>query len=377
MIKMNIPLFKPSMDEEEIDAIRKVTQSGWIGLGPKTKEFEDAFAKYTGVDFVIGLNSCTAALHLALRVLGLKPGDEVITSALTFVSTNHAILYNNCQPVFADIDEDTLTLSVEDIKRKITNRTRAVLPVHFGGHPCEMDEILEICRKRGIFVIEDAAHACGAEYRGKRIGSIGDLTCFSFHAVKNLAMGEGGAIATNSKEFNAILRRLRWLGIDKTTWDRSSASKREYSWFYSVNEVGFKCHMDDIHAAIGLIQLKKLEKNNEKRRRIVAYYNREFSKLGWIIAPLEKNYVKSSHHLYVIKVEHRDELIDHLAKNGISAGVHYYPNHLYSVYKPYRKKLPVTEKIWKKLLTLPLYPDLTDLQINKIVKAVQGFKKRI
>lgn len=372
---MNIPLFKPSMDEEEINAIRQVTQSGWIGLGPKTREFEDAFAKYASANFVVGLNSCTAALHLALKVLNLKPGDEVITPSLTFVSTNHAILYNGCRPVFADIEEDTLTISVEDIKRKITNKTKAILLVHYAGHPCEMDEILEISRKREIFIIEDAAHACAAEYKGKRIGSIGDLTCFSFHAVKNLAMGEGGAIATNNKEFDSILRRLRWLGIDKTTWDRSSGSERKYSWSYLVNEVGFKCHLDDIHAAIGLIQLKKLEENNEKRRRIVSYYNREFSKLDWITIPVEKSYVKSSHHLYVIKVERRDELMDHLAKTGISTGVHYYPNHLYSVYKPYRKELPVTEKIWKKLVTLPLYPELTDSQVNRIVSAIQDFKQ--
>lgn len=372
---MNIPIFKPSMDEEEISAVRQATQSGWIGLGPKTKEFEDAFAKYTGANFVIGLNSCTAALHLALKVLDLKPGDEIITPSLTFVSTNHAILYNNCQPVFADIDEDTLTISVEDIKRKITNRTRTVLLVHYAGHPCEMDEILEICRKKGIFVIEDAAHACGTEYKGRRIGSIGNLTCFSFHAVKNLAMGEGGAIATNSKEFATRLRKLRWLGIDKTTWDRSLGSSKKYSWAYSVNEIGFKCHMDDIHAAIGLIQLKKLKKNNEKRKNIVSYYNRELSKLDWITLPVERSYVKSSHHLYVIKVERRDELINHLAKMGISTGVHYYPNHLYSVYKSYRKKLSVTEKIWKKLITLPLYPELTDLQINKIVDGIRSFKR--
>lgn len=322
----------------------------------------------------MGLNSCTAALHLALKVIDLKPGDEVITPSLTFVSTNHAILYNNCCPVFADIYEDTLTISVEDIKRKISSKTKAILLVHFGGHPCEMDEILEIARKRGIFVIEDAAHACGAEYKGKKIGSIGDLTCFIFHAVKNLAMGEGGAIATNNREFDKRLRRLRWLGIDKTTWDRSSSSKGKYSWLYSVNEVGFKCHMDDIHAAIGLVQLKKLEKNNEKRRKIVSLYNNSFGKLDWITLPLEKSYVRSSHHLYAIRVDCRDELIDHLNKMSVSACVHYYPNHLYSVYKSYRTKLPVTEKVWKKLITLPLYPDLTERQINRIINSVKNFK---
>ncbi|MFC1699000.1 DegT/DnrJ/EryC1/StrS family aminotransferase [Candidatus Omnitrophota bacterium] len=373
---MNIPLFKPSMDEQEINAVRRVTQTGWIGLGPKTREFELAFAKYTGADFAVGLNSCTAALHLALKVLDFNPGDEVITSSLTFVSTNHAILYNNYRPVFADVDENTLTMSIADIKRKITNRTKAIILVHYAGHPCEMDEIVQLCKDKGIIIIEDAAHACGAAYKGRKIGSIGDLTCFSFHAVKNLAMGEGGAITTNNRELDARLRKLRWLGIDKTTWDRSSSANKKYSWSYSINEVGFKCHMDDIHAAIGLIQLKKLERNNKSRRRIVAYYNKVFSELGWITIPEEKSYVESSHHLYVIKVEPRDELIDHLTENGISAGVHYYPNHLYSVYQPYRKRLPVTEKVWKKLVSLPLYPELTESQIDKIIKAMKSFKKK-
>ena len=371
---MTIPLFKPSMDEEEVNAVRQAMQSGWIGLGPKTKEFEDTFAKYIGADCVVGLNSCTAALHLALKVLDLKPGDEVITTSLTFVSTNHAILYNQCKPVFADIYEDTLTIDVEDIKNKITKKTKAIVVVHFGGHPCEMDEILDIARKRKIFVIEDAAHACGAQYKGKKIGSLGDLTCFSFHAVKNLAMGEGGAIATNNKDFDARLRKLRWLGIDKTTWDRASSSTGKYSWSYSVNELGFKCHMDDIHAAIGLVQLKKLEKNNQERRRMVSFYNKALTKLSWVIKPVEKEYVKSAFHLYAIKVDERDRLIDLLAENGISTSVHYYPNHLYSVYKPYSARLPVTEGVWKRLISLPLYPELTRLQLNKIVAAIKSFK---
>lgn len=374
-----IPLFKPSMGREELKAIKEAISSGWIGLGPKTKEFEDKFADYVGAKYAIGVNSGTAALHLALKVLDLNPGAEVITSSLTFVSTNHAILYNNLKPVFSDICEDTLTLNVEDIKAKITNKTRVILPVHYGGHPVDLDEIMEIAKRQKIYLIEDAAHACGAKYKGKYIGAFGDMTCFSFHAVKNLSMGEGGAITTNNKRFAERLRKLRWMGINKSTWDRAENKKR-YSWQYMVDEVGFKAHLDDIHAAIGLIQLKKLKRLNQHRRRIVSLYNKAFSKIGWITTPVEKPYVRSSYHLYVIKVapELRDNLIDHLADKGISTGVHYFPNHLYSVYKPYRTHLPATENIYNKIITLPLYPGLSDEQVNTIIRAIRGFKgKRV
>jgi len=373
-----IPIFKPSMSNVEVAAIKKVLFSGWLGLGPKTQEFEEKFADYSGVKYAVGLNSGTAALHLALKVLNLKPGDEVITTALTFVSTNHAILYNGAKPVFADIYEDTMTLDVEDINRKITKKTKVILPVHYGGHPADLDEIMGIAKENNIRLIEDAAHACGARYKGQIVGSFGDLTCFSFHAVKNLSVGEGGMITTNNKRFAERLKRLRWLGINKTTWDRSK-NKKAYNWEYRVDEVGFKEHLDDIHSAIGLVQLKKLERLNRRRQEIVNFYNKALNKIKWINTPVDRPYVKNSHHLYVIKVppEIRGRLIDYLAKRGVSTGVHYFPNHLYKVYKPYRVSLPVTEDVYRRIITLPLYPDLRSSQLETIINAIYDFDRKL
>lgn len=373
-----IPLFKPSMSNEEVVAVKKVLFSGWLGLGPKTQEFEEKFAAYMGVKYAIGLNSGTAALHLALKVLNLGPQDEVITTALTFVSTNHAILYNGAKPVFADICEDTMCLDPVDINKKLSKRTKVILPVHYGGHPADLNEILDTVKRKKIYLIEDAAHACGSRYRGRLIGSFGDLTCFSFHAVKNLSVGEGGMITTNNKKFAERLRRLRWMGINKTTWDRSK-NKKAYNWEYRVDELGFKEHLDDIHSAIGLVQLKKLERLNLRRRKIVNFYNKALNKIEWINTPVDRPYVKSSHHLYVIKVpsQIRGSLIEHLAKKGISAGVHYFPNHLYKVYKPYYTPLPVTESVYKRIITLPLYPDLNQTQLERIINAIYDFDRKL
>lgn len=366
-----IPVFRPSVTEAEIEAVAEVLRSGWWGLGPKTHQFEQEFASYIGARHVVGMNSATAALHLGLHALEVEEG-EVITTAMTFISTNHAILYNRAIPVFADICPDTLNIDVADIERKITPRTKAIMMVHYGGHPCEIDEIADLARERGIKVIEDAAHACGAEYKGRRIGSHSDAVCFSFHAIKNLATGEGGALAVQDSEMEASLRRLRWMGITKDTWERSE-DLTKYSWYYNVEEVGFKAHMNDIPAAIGLVQLRRLPETNARRRAIVQRYNIGFADLEWLERPVEKPYAKSSCHNYVVKVPDRDRFTAYLQEKGVATSVHYIPNHLYSMYKPYYTPLPVTERIWKHIVTLPLFPDLTDDQVDYIIEAVRAF----
>jgi perosamine synthetase len=360
------------MGEEEVRAVSEVLKSGWIGLGPKTKEFEDRFAKYVGAEYAVGVNSCTASLHLALKVMDVE-GGEVITTPLTFISTNHAILYNRATPVFADVEEDTLNISPKEIEKIITKKTKAILVVHYGGHPCDMDAILGLAESRGIRVVEDAAHACGAEYKRKKVGSLGDATCFSFHAVKNLATGDGGMITVRTGDLAQRLRKLYWLGISRGTWDRSAG--KAYRWEYDVEELGYKCHMNDITAAIGLVQLSKLEKANARRRAIVKRYNGSLADVKWVVTPVEKEYAKSANHAYVIKVLNgkRDELIEYLSEKGISSSVHYIPNHLYDLYKPYYRKLPVTERVWTKLVTLPLYPDLMDSDVDFIVDAIRNF----
>jgi perosamine synthetase len=370
---MMIPVFRPSMGDDEVRAVEQVLRSGWIGLGPKTNEFEGTFAKYVGVEHAIAVNSCTAALHLALKVMNVE-GGEVITTSMSFISTNHAILYNSATPVFADIEQDTLNISVDEINRLITNRTRAILLVHYGGQPCDMDSILEIAQRNRLKVIEDAAHACGAVYKGKKIGSIGDATCFSFHAVKNLATGDGGMITVHDKQIAERLHKLCWLGISRGTWDRSGG--KAYKWEYDVEEIGYKCHMNDIAAAIGMVQLAKLDKVNARRREIAHRYSEGLSGLDWVEVPVERDYTVSAMHNYVIKVpdSKRDDLIEYLGKNDISASVHYVPSHLYRIYSQFYRKLPVTESVWRKLVTLPLYPDLTDEQVDYIINKLESFK---
>jgi len=293
-----IPIFRAKMNKDEIlRELGKIFDAGWIGMGPKTKEFEEKFAKYIGVKYAVALNSATAALHLANLVLGIKDGDEVIVPAMTFVSTALAPLYCGATPVFADIEEDTLCIDPKDIERKITKNTKAIIPVHYGGHACKMDEIMEIAQKYGLKVIEDAAHATGAKYKGKMLGSIGTLGCFSFHAVKNLPTGDGGMLVTDDEKIYKELLKLRWVGIDKDTFARDKGKK--YSWQYSVDEIGFKYHMNDITSVIGLAQLKVLNVHNKIRRDIAKKYDKAFKNISWIKIPVEKELFKEFIFLYV------------------------------------------------------------------------------
>ncbi len=366
-----IPVFKPYYDERELSALKATLDSGWVGLGPRTKEFEDKFAEYVGAKYCVGLNSCTAALHLACEVMNVK-GGEVITSPMTFVSSNHAIIYAGGTPVFCDIEEDTLNIDPAKIEGLITPKTKAIMCVHYGGYACDMERINEIAQKHNLVVIEDAAHASGGEWNEKKLGSIGDISCFSFHAVKNLAMGEGGAICTNDEEIYKKLMRLRWMGITKDTWSR--AEGKSYSWYYDVVEFGYKYHLSDIAAAIGLIQLEKLDKANARRRELVNQYNDLLSGVEELDRPVRKPYqTLPAAHNYVIQTEHRDGLHEYLKSKDISTGVHYIPSNHYELYKTYTGETPVSERVWKRLLTLPLYPDLKNEQLAMIVDEIKAF----
>ncbi|MCL4465761.1 MAG: DegT/DnrJ/EryC1/StrS family aminotransferase [Chloroflexi bacterium] len=371
-----IQLFKPSITEEEIQAVAEVLRSGWLGLGPKTAEFERGFAAAFSAPHAVALNSGTAALHLALKVLGIGPGDEVLVPALTFASTAEVVLYVGATPVFVDVEPVTLNISVVDLERKVTERTRAAIVVHYGGHPCELDEIGELARRRGFAVVEDAAHACGATYRDRPIGSISSLTCFSFHAVKNLTTGEGGMVTTANEEFDKRLRRLRWMGISKDTWGRTEKNE-VYAWRYTVEEVGYKCHMSDIAAALGLVQLRRLGDLNAKRRSLVERYKEHFSDLGWLELPTERDHVRSSWHIFRVALEPRDALIGFLKSKGIAPGVHYYPLHYYPCFRQAQVPLPVTESAWKRSISLPLYPDLCENDQDTVIEAVRQFGREL
>lgn len=371
-----IPVLQPSIGQEEVDAATEVLRSGWLGLGPKTEQFEQQFASFADSRFAIALNSGTAALHLALDVLRIGPGDEVIVPSITFISTVHAVSYVGATPVFADIETDTMNICVEDIERKITSRTKAVIVVHLAGHPCDMDAIHELAKAKGIKVVEDAAHACGAEYNGRRIGSISDLTCFSFHAVKNLTTGEGGAVTCNAEWMDRRIREKRWVGISRDTWMRSS-NEKVYAWQYYVNEVGFKYHMNDLQASIGLVQLNKLSQLNGRRREIAESYRAELMDLDWIELPQEKPYAKSSWHLFQIKFNKeslRDRMITHLQEVNIASGVHYYPCHLHPCYIHLQAIVPISSEIWKRILTLPIHPNVTNHDLERIIDRIRAFR---
>lgn len=370
-----IPVFQPYVGDEEIEAIAEVIKSKWLGLGPKTAEFEKAFASYIGTEYAVGLNSGTSALDLALKLYGINRGDEVIVPTMTFVSTAHAVVYNLATPIFVDVDPETLNIDLSDIESKLTKRTRAIISVHYSGRPVDFGVLKEIVEGKNIILIEDAAHASGSSYKGIKCGALGDIAAFSFHAVKPLACSDGGAITLNDKDMMERAKRLRWLGIDKGTWDRTSLD-RSYWWEYQVDEIGLKCHMNDIQAAMGLVQLKKLDKAMGMRRDAAELYSKLLSRVKEIELPLFDNDIfKSSWHIYCIKCERRDELSLYLRDKGISTGVHYKPIHLYSCYgnKTY---LPKAEEVFKKILTLPLFPELKIEEIEFIVKSIREFYGR-
>jgi dTDP-4-amino-4,6-dideoxygalactose transaminase len=365
-----IPVFRPASGPEEEAAVVEVLRSGWWGLGPKTAEFEARFAEAVGAPHCIGTNSASSALLLSLAALDLA-GREVITPALTFVSTNHAILQAGGRPVFADIRADTLTVDPDDVARLITPRTAAIVVVDYGGHPVDLDAITAIAGRSGLTVVEDAAHACGAFYRGRPIGSISSITCFSFHAVKNLAMGEGGGITLSDTGLADRLRRMRWLGLSRSTWDR--VAERGYSWDYELEEIGYKAHLSDIPAAIGLVQLGRLPAANARRRAIAERYSEALAGLDWLTRPTELAHVRSAWHLYVVRVRERSRFMDHMARQGVATSVHYRPTHLYRQYAAYTRPLPVTDATWPELVTLPMFPGLTDEEVGQIIDAVRSF----
>ena len=367
-----IPVFKPSYGERELEALREPLMSGWVGLGPKTKAFEEKFADYMCVKHAVATNSATAALHLAMKIMDIE-GKEVITTPMTFISTNHSILYCNADPVFCDIEPDTLNIDANKIESLITKRTHAIVCVHYGGYACDMGKILSFARKYNLKVIEDSAHGCGGTWNGQKLGTIGDIGCYSFHAVKNLATGEGGMVVTNDSEVEKKLRQLRWMGITKDTFSRSNSS--QYSWYYDVVDIGYKYHMHDISASIGIVQLEKLDKLNKRRGKIVNKYNEFFNSIDWIETPVRKPYMnRPAYHNYVIKCSHRNELNAYLKENGIASGVHYVPNNHYKMYSSCKGNTPISDKVWKKILTLPLFPDLSDDNVEFISKMVSSFK---
>ncbi|KPJ66485.1 MAG: hypothetical protein AMJ43_08070 [Coxiella sp. DG_40] len=368
-----LPVSRPSIGQEELEQIRKVFATGWLGLGSVVFEFENKLKEYLGANHVIAVNTGTTALHLALDGYGISEGDEVIVPSLTFCASIQVITALKAIPVFCEIDPRTLSIDIEDINKRITHKTKAIMPVHYCGNVCDMDALLELARQHDIFVIEDAAHAFGSSYKGKNIGSFGDATCFSFDPIKMITCGEGGAVVLSDDVIAEKIRRKRILGIDKDTWHRY---RNERAWFYEVTTQGYRYHMSNINAAIGLAQFEKLDEFINRKRDIVRFYNENFDRIRQIEL-IDWNLEEAAPFTYIIRIVNgqRDKLMDFLKSRDIGSGVHYIANHIQPFFKKYASPLPITEKVWQEILTLPLYYDMTDRDASKVVTAVKDFFK--
>ncbi len=377
-----LPFSPPDITEEEIEAVVDTLRSDWITTGPKVKRFEKAFAAYLNAASALAVNSCTGAMHVALAALGLGPGDEVITTPMTFCSTVHVIEHVGARPVLADVEPDTLTLDPAHVVEAVTPRTRAILPVHYAGHPADMDPLLALARTQGLYVIEDAAHALPASYKGRRVGTLGDLTAFSFYATKNLTTAEGGML-TGAPALVERARLLSLHGMDRDAWKRYSA---EGSWYYEVVAAGFKYNMTDIQAAIGLVQLRRLEAMQARRREIVTRYNAAFAQLDALQTPSERPDARHAWHLYVLRLHldwlriDRARFIEELRRRNIGASVHFIPVHLHPFYRDkygWRPEdFPVAYAEYQRVVSLPLHSRLTDDDVADVIAAVTDIVER-
>lgn len=376
-LTLQVPFHRADLGEEEVQAVSEVIRSGWLTMGPKTFEFERRFADYIGASHAVAVSSCTAALHLALEAVGVCRGDEVLVPTTTFTATAEVVTYLGARPVFVDIDPHTLNIDPLDIERKITPRTKAIIPVHFAGTPCDMAEILEIAAQQKLHVIEDAAHALPASYKGRKIGTISELTAFSFYATKTLTTGEGGMITTENEEYAHRLQVMRLHGIARDAWKRYSA---EGSWFYEVLEAGFKYNLTDLQAALGVVQLAKCDAMNRARERVAQRYTSAFQFQEALEVPSTSSDRTTSWHLYVLRLRldrlriDRNKFIQELSDRGVSASVHFIPLHLQPVYRrDYQYKpggFPVAEREYQRSLSLPIYPAMRDEEAEHVMWAV-------
>lgn len=366
-----IPVQRPYLGKEELAAVGKVFDSRWLGMGSLTKEFEDRLREYLGVKHVLAVNTGTSALHIALEALSLKPGDEVIVPSLTFAASLQAVLASGLRPVFCDVNPDTLNMDIQDVKKRVTARTRVIMPVHYGGLACEMDELLELARGRNIRIVEDAAHAFGSSYKGRKVGTLGDLTCFSFDPIKNITCGEGGAVTTNDDEFATRIIHKRIIGIDNDTWSRY---RNERSWFYEVVTPGFRYHLANINAAIGLEQLKRMEEFRIRKVAILQNYDLAFKDVPGI-SMIHHDTEETFPFFYIIRVLNgrRDALMQYLKGKDIGSGVHYIPNHIQPLFAEYATPLPISEQLYEEILTLPLYYEMTESDQEQVIQSVCSF----
>ena len=369
-----IPYGKQTIDDDDINAVVDVLMSDWITTGPKIKEFEESICKYTGAQHSTVVNSGTSALDIAVQALSLPENSEAITTPFTFASTSNALLYNRVKPVFADILPDTHNINPDEIRKKITDRTRAIICVDFAGHPCDMQELKEIAAEYNLLLIEDACHALGAEYHNKKVGTLADMTILSFHPVKHVTTGEGGAVTTQNKEYYDTIQMLRSHGIDKNTMSRSGP---QGDWAYDMKYLGRNYRMTDFQAALGISQMKKLDTFINRRKEIADYYNHAFSDVEGISTPVTKPYVRHAWHIYTVllKNHNRDAVFKQLRSAGIGVNVHYIPIYKFSYYQqnlPQKEQFPVSEETYKSIITLPLFPQMTNENADQVISSVKS-----
>jgi dTDP-4-amino-4,6-dideoxygalactose transaminase len=369
---------QPAIGEEEIRSVVETLQSGWLTTGLKVKRLEEEFARYTGAAHAICVNSGTAALHLALDAVGVKEGDEVIVPTMTFTATAEVVLYLKARPVLVDCEPRASNIDPEQIEKKITQKTRAIIPVHIAGQPCDMDSIMQVARVHNLRVIEDAAHALPARYHNRMVGTISDVTCFSFYVTKTITTGEGGMATTDNPEWAERMRIMSLHGISKDAWNRYA---NEGSWFYEVLFPGYKYNMTDIAAAIGIEQLKKCDGFQASRERIAAAYDTGFRGLEEIERPVSLPDQQQSWHLYVIKINperlklNRNGFIQALKAKGIGTSVHFIPLHLHPFYRDTfgysPQDFPKATDVFQRIISLPIYPRMSQCDTDRVIEAVR------
>jgi perosamine synthetase len=377
LVNLQVPFHRADLGEAEVQAVSDVIRSGWLTMGAKTFEFERQFASYVGASHAIAVSSCTAALHLSLEAIGLSCGDEVLVPTTTFTASAEVVAYFGARPVFVDIDAASMNMDPREAERKITTRTKAIIPVHLAGTPCEMAEITHLADQYNLRVVEDAAHALPSSYKGKRIGTVSELTAFSFYATKTLTTGEGGMITTENEDLVKRLQLMRLHGIARDAWKRYSA---EGSWFYEVLDTGYKYNLTDLQAALGIVQLAKCDEMTSARSRIAARYTAAFQSLECVETPHIPADCATSWHLYLLRLQldqlriDRGQFIRELAERGVRTSVHFIPLHLQPAYqRNYGYKngdLPVAEREYQRSLSLPIFSSMREEEIEQVIWAV-------
>lgn len=369
-----IPYGKQTIEQDDIQAVVDVLKSDFLTTGPKIAEFEQTVADYVGAKYAVAISNGTSALHAACFAAGIEPGDELITTPLTFAASANCVLYCGGTPVFADVDPKTYNIDPEDIQRKITDRTKAIIAVHLAGQPCDMDAIHSIAREHGLIVIEDGAHALGSVYKGKKVGSMSDMTTFSFHPVKPITTGEGGMIVTDNEDFYKKMILFRSHGI---TRDDSMMTRNDGPWFYQQFNLGYNYRITDIQCALGCSQMKKLDRFLARRKEIVARYNEAFADCDNIITPYQLSDTESGWHLYIVQVKKCDrrQVFENMREKGIGVNVHYIPVYMHPYYQEHGYEnvhCANAEEIYSHIISLPLYPGLTSEQQDYVIDTLKS-----